>query len=79
MKTKKNAVSDKRTKAELLDYITSLEKENERLTNERNASANQLENWKRVQGLTGVDDLDASLIAAIKSLMKIADKVRTRF
>ncbi len=70
---------EKRTKKQLIDYIKSLEKENERLTNERNASANQLENWKRVQGITQVDELDAHLISAIKSLMKMADKVRTRF
>lgn len=79
MKKKSTSKQDKRTKAQLLSYIDSLEKENDRLTNERNAASNALENWKRVNQLTSYDDLDDMTIKVIKQIMKITDKVRTRF
>jgi uncharacterized protein YlxW (UPF0749 family) len=70
---------DKRTKEELLKYINSLEKENDRLTNERNTATNALENWKRANQLTSLDDLDDTTIKCIKLIMKMSDKVRSRF
>lgn len=68
-----------KTKDQLIAHISNLEKENDRLTDERNTAVRQLANWKQINSITDEDDLEALTIKAVKIIMKMSDKVRTRF
>jgi hypothetical protein len=68
-----------RTKEQLISQIVNLESENSRLTDERNTAVRQLANWKQLNAISTDDDLEALTIKAMKAIMKMSDKVRTRF
>lgn len=75
----KKSTADKRTKSELKSHIANLEKENERLTSERDAAIYTLDRWKTIQCIKSDDDLEKMALDCVKQIMKITDKVRTRF
>lgn len=70
----------KRTKLELVSHVQNLESENDRLTSERNAAIMALERWKKVNDIGEPDDdVEKMTLDCIKRIMRITDKVRTRF
>jgi hypothetical protein len=69
----------KKTKDQLIEYIKGLEKENKRLTDERDSANHALDRWKTIQCIKTDDDLEKMALDCVKMVMKITDKVRTRF